>query len=74
MGASIAELIVKYHVFADHYDEWYDNYADAMRDYSSWVNKDVSARLYENVYDEAAYEDGEPLEETCLESYGGYPQ
>ena len=59
---------VRYHVFANNCDEWFDTYAEALALYKEWTQEYGSARLYKEVYI-----DEELDVENCLEAAGAYP-
>jgi len=62
-----------YHIFTDNRDEWEDDLKVAKRIFKDFVKEYGCARLYEEVWDTAEEYD-DPIEESCIKSYGEYPQ
>lgn len=57
--------MIKYHVFANNYDDWFDDFKEAEQAYKQLGRN--PKRLYEEIYSD------EPEEENCIKSYGSYP-
>lgn len=61
-----------YHVFTNGRDEYVDDFKTAKAIYKRMKEEEGCARLYEQIWDLSIDED-EPIEESCLLSYGGFP-
>ena len=58
-----------YHVFTNNQDEWFNNLAEAEELFNEWAGENGCARLYE----EEREEDGELINENCINAIGSYP-
>lgn len=61
--------VTVYHVFTDNRDEWTRDLGEAKALFTTWGEEFGCARLYCELRDE----DGETIEEDCLEATGPYP-
>lgn len=70
----MAYPLTLYHVFTNSHDEWTANYSEALAIYQDLIKDHACARLYAETYtDETAYENSEPNNEECLQSFGSWP-
>lgn len=60
-----------YHVFTNNNDDWTKNYKQAVAIYKGFIKNYGCARLYLEEWNHK--DDDEPISESCLLSYGGYP-
>lgn len=63
-----------YHVFADNFDDWVEDYSEALKMFNQLKKSGQCCRLYEE--SETIDEKGEPtgdFEEDCLKSFGSWP-
>lgn len=63
-----------YHLFADHTDDWYDDYELARKEFEAMkADGYPNIRLYEEIWPAEDQGDDEPLDENCILAVGDYP-
>ncbi len=59
-----------YHIFTDNRDEYRENLEEAKQLFYKYIDEHGKARLYIDIENQ----NGETLEEDCLEAYGDFPR
>jgi hypothetical protein len=66
-----SKKIIKFHIFADNYDNWFNTLAAVKKEKEELVKQGYpNIRIYKEFYEDI---NDEPLGEECIFSIGNYP-